>query len=514
MLNISSQGVKASPSEPQRRQYSSCDPCRSSKRRCFFPSDISIDTSASCAHCTRLGHTCTFNFATSRLNSRPRKRQRQTKSSSDQLPPYNGKSPVEDSLNSLGRSPNSAADSATADAQDDFAAWLNFDIDNYFANDLHSLATTEPEVIDSEALSNSQSDMRFAPFPNGLGTVRHNFPCGTGYVPGSSPCSPVHLLNSKLSSRVLDERLISIFDAILTGSAARFLDCGTNLYATEIRYQIESSSPKSSDEPTSAEMTILPIPGVDLPDSYQHENISPESLSNTSGQIQTRRALGFSREETFEEAHRMTIVGCVRFLDHFGDLYGNRLNQFAKTKSDSAFKAALRVFALQWLPNTGSGLGRWAPLGDLSIAKFQGKQPLRDSSGNLYTDAWYQARLAINEAKSVRSFRAVFATLIFDGIAIPMSARYDSNNSIIDHEFLSLGLQKLDELDQLVRNHCAALGPFSKYAALAESSLTLVRWSGYIRDTGAALTSNHQCRLPDPFCNANSMFKIKPLKLE
>jgi hypothetical protein len=119
--------------------------------------------------------------------------------------------------------------------------------------------------------------------------------------------------------------------------------------------------------------------------------------------------------------------------------------------------------------------------------------------------------MAIDEARSVRSFRAVFASFIFDGTAIPMSARNNTSEALIEHEFLNIGLQKLHELDELVQNYCAALGPLSQYGALAETSLTLVRWSGYIRDTGAALTSDHQCRLPDPLRDMNSKLKNKPV---
>ncbi|CAI7651690.1 unnamed protein product [Penicillium pancosmium] len=200
----------------------------------------------------------------------------------------------------------------------------------------------------------------------------------------------------------------------------------------------------------------------------------------------------------------MTIMGSARFLDHFGDLYGNRLSQASKQKSDKALRAALRLFALQWLPSTGSEVDRWASPSDATVARLHEKKAPRSSSCGFYADAWNQARMAIDEARSVRSFRAVFAAFIFDGTAIPISARNDSSETSIEHVILVIGLQKLHELDKLVQDYCTALGPFSQYGALAEASLTLVRWSGYIRDTGAALTSNHQCRLPDPLHGTNT----------
>lgn len=507
MLNMSSPGEFAPPSEPQRRQFSSCDPCRRSKRRCFFPSDVSIDPNISCAHCARLGHTCTFNFATSRLSSRPRKRQERNKSKSNQVSAYeyDGHLLAENSSQTLRRTPESAFRTSNT-SDDDFATWLNFDIENYFANDFQLSAAAEPTLLASEAQSDSQHDRSLSLLPNQSRPVKH-VSYGTKFVPGSSHRSPIHLLNSKLDSKILNERLISIYDAILTGSATRFLDCDINLYATRIRYKIENSRPGSSNEPTPAQLTMLLGPDMESSTSSQQETDSLVASLNSSGQLQSSRSPS-SRDHAHDEAYRMTIVGCARFLDHFGDLYGNRISLSSKRKSDAALNAALRVFALQWLPSVGSEGEYWASTNEVSMPRFRGKQSARSSPCDLYTDAWYQARLAIQEAKSVRSFRAVFATLIFDGAAIPMSALDDSNKADIEHEFLNLGLQKLRELDELVQNYCTTLGPSSHYGALAEASLAVVRWSGYIRDTGAALTSDHQCQLPDPLCNEISRFEL------
>ncbi|KAJ6160764.1 hypothetical protein N7470_004160 [Penicillium chermesinum] len=497
---MSSPGQFASPPEVQRRQFSSCDPCRRSKRRCFFPSDVSIDSNISCAHCARLGHTCTFNFATSRLSSRPRKRQRQNKSKLNQVSAYeyDGHLLAENSSETLGK-PQEARLRTPNTSDDDFAAWLNFDIENYFANDLQLPATAEPTPLGSEAQSDSQHDRRLSLLPNQSQSVKH-VSYGMRFVPGSSPRSPIHLLNSKLDTRILNERLISIYDAVLTGSATRFLDYDINLYATRIRYKIENSRPGSSNEPIPARLTMLLGPDMESSTSSRRETESLVASLNSSGQLQSSRSPN-SRDQAQDEAYRVTIVGCARFLDHFGDLYGNRIRPPSKRKSDAALNAALRLFALQWLPSRGSEGECWTSTNEVPIARFCGKQSARSSPCHLYTDAWYQARVAIEDAKSVRSFQAVFAILIFDGAAIPMSALIDSNKADIEHGFLNLGLQMLRELDELVQNYCTTLGPSSHYGALAEASLSVVRWGGYIRDTGAALTSNHQCQLPDPRCN-------------
>ena len=151
MQNMSSQSALDSASEPNRRQNSSCDPCRRSKRRCFFSSHAFDDSSTSCTHCTRLGHACTFKFAASRLNSRPRKRQRQTRSDvrSEQSPTHHGQIQSGSPLGTNRDSESCSSVSASTGTLDDFASCLNFDIDDYLANDLHSTIAIEPAALDS-----------------------------------------------------------------------------------------------------------------------------------------------------------------------------------------------------------------------------------------------------------------------------------------------------------------------------------------------------------------------------
>jgi hypothetical protein len=292
----------------------------------------------------------------------------------------------------------------------------------------------------------------------------------------------------------------------LTGSASRFLDYDINPYATGKRYQIESSGstgPREqvAREPHDSRNTASSHPFL----SSQHTDL-PSSSLHEGGQLQNTGAQDSLKKQTHDETYRLTIIGCVRFLDHSGHLYGNRLSWDAKKKSDAALKAVLRAFALQWLPISGSRSEAWISRDDLSIAKLHDGRSENELSIALYTDVWHQARSHVNAAKGVRSFRVVFATLMFDGIAVPMSARTGSDQKIIENEYLNEGLQKIQELDKLICNHCHVLGPLSKYGTLTEVSLSLVRWSAYIRDTGAALTSSHQCRLPEFFANEDCRF--------
>lgn len=372
------------------------------------------------------------------------------------------------------------------DGPDELGSWLNFDIDNCFGDSFVSPFTGETSTVQhkvyrsgSSATSEAGNERRISRLPD-RSQAKQSFPYRADAIFGSTIHSPIYLLNSKMNAGILDERLIRIFDTIVTGSATRFLDYDCNLYATGSRYQIENSSPESSQQLSPADMNALMNGTI-----AESPILSPQMSANASldhhqdsGEAMTRGIIPAPDDD-----FKMTLLGCARFLDHFGDFYGNGLSLAERRKSDAALKSTFRAFALQWLPNDNS----------------DGAQAGRNTSLDIYTDAWLRAQSSLNDAHSVRSFRVVFACLMFNGIVIPKSAQ----SHAIAQEFLDTGLQKLRDLDGLVKQYCTTLGPFSKYAALTDASLSLVRWCGYLRDTGAALLGDHQCKLPDPFVHSN-----------
>lgn len=182
----------------------------------------------------------------------------------------------------------------------------------------------------------------------------------------------------------------------------------------------------------------------------------------------------------------MTAIGAVRFLDHFCGLYGNRLSPMARKQSDETLKAVLRTFSLQWLSISETN----SAADDVSMHNISRRHATRSPCESAFYDSWFRARTLLRNAQPIRSFRIVYATLIFDGISIPTEVSSESA-----HEFLDTGLQKLCSLDMLVSQHCTTLGPQSIYSALLSASLTVVRWAGYIRDIGASLTTDRPCRL-------------------
>ncbi|KAJ5315389.1 hypothetical protein N7476_005696 [Penicillium atrosanguineum] len=473
-----------SSSQPQRRQNTSCDPCRRSKRRCFFPLDGLDNLNDPCAHCRRLGHACTFNFAASQQNLR-RKRQRRNPPSPDRKGDHDT-SPHNESFDLPMGLREDTSRTGSVDAQDDFAAWLNFDVEQSFSDNVTLPLTDVVNASEYTAscLGLTETPARWNERQLALLPDRSRGMQSSQYsaddIIGSSIRSPVRLLNSKMDAMMLDERSIRIFDTIVTGSANRFLDYECNLYATGTPYQIENCRSESSQGSSPANLKAL----RDEP-ATESAIASPQSAklslipTQDSREVPTR-ALVPPRDDDF----KMTLLGCALFLDHFGDLYGNRLSPTDRKKSDAALKSTFRAFSFQWLSND----------------KTRGRQTARSTSLDVYTDAWHRARSSLNDTHSVRSFRVVFASFMFNGIATPISARPNSTA----HEFLDTALERLGELDGLVKQYCTTLGPFSKYAALLEASLSIVCWCGYLRGTGAALFGDHPCKLPYTLVHSNS----------
>ncbi|PYH71604.1 Zn(II)2Cys6 transcription factor domain-containing protein [Aspergillus vadensis CBS 113365] len=445
----------------QRRQFSSCDPCRRSKRRCFFASP----GGEKCTNCQRLGHSCTFDFA----------RSRRVKPKHDLVRP----SPSTNSNELPGTpllgfdSPDGYYQAGTTPPGDTLVPGLNL-------NEGHDTLKDHDDLMDLYLVNRLTSDL--APpvqVSNKAQTcVRSNLSGRVSYamplLAGSSLASPVRLLNFKLDARILDDRLAKIYHAIITGCASRFVDYDCNLYATASCYRLEGWSEQSTQRHTPATLDTSSI-NTSFPDTPA--SVTPlDAISSSESGI-----LSNDLSRTF------TVIGAVRFLDHFAVLYGNRISANARKQSDAALKSVLRTFSLQWLP-TESVLAADSILQD-SVYGI----PTSEASQNAFYDSWFQTQGVLEQAKSVRSFRVVYAILLFGGITVPTKAPVESTREILDS-----GLQSLRSLNVLVRQHCSTLGAHSIYSGLLEASLDAVHWGGYIRDLGASLTINRPCKLPIP----------------
>ncbi|KAJ9244947.1 hypothetical protein DTO169E5_1328 [Paecilomyces variotii] len=241
------------------------------------------------------------------------------------------------------------------------------------------------------------------------------------------------------------------------------------MYAGGHRYLIEETEfhrPELSPAMKSTSYLAMPSPSEQFPQSTESANLALSSPN---------------------DGYKMTVWGAFQFLDHFSDLYGNRLSKKARKQSEEILREVIRVSSLQWLPESGAS----SEMGSLS------SQGPRDASSNAYADSWYRARSLVRDAESIRSFTVVLATIAFDMVTIPQEACGDTPEPALRHEFLDVSLEKLSFLDSLVTKYCANLGPSSQYGAVMESCLNFARWFGYLRDTVAGLTTNRGCRLPE-----------------
>lgn len=462
--------------ESPRRQNTSCDPCRRSKRRCVVLPGSDRISDKTCTNCKRLGHQCTFGFAEAKalsgLNKRKRGNLHDIAGSSRQhgLTDFD-KAIVEDiSI------PNDQSDPTFIAEQDVLSTWLNLEIHGYpEGNTAYSTGSLDQSTSPTEPLlaptstAGASADNEVTLYSTGFPKIQN---CSYHISPGigASLKSPIYLLNSRINANILGERLTRIYQAITTASASRFLEYDCNLYPSKNRYRIGESMSDSPNESVLAKSSIEPQATLS---SHASSHLMPD------------------HDETGRE---ISLLGSVRFLDHFSDLYGNRLNRTARKKSDEALNATLRVFSMQWLPSTPST----SDTGIFPDQFSRGKNPEPRENGNLldsFTDAWVHARYLLQDAYDVRSFRVILATLTFVGIVTP--TKILDSEGFVPSSLLDTALQKLCSLDRLVTDYCEKLGPASIYGSFAEASLSIIRWAGYIRDTGAALSMDHKSKLPD-----------------
>lgn len=476
--DLNSPKALTSPVNPPRRQNTSCDPCRRSKRRCVVQSDPDGIPDAICANCRRLKRECTFEFAIAQSNPFSRKRQRRDYGEPSLSTAQNEYNDFDTTTEAAAVSLGNRFDATSIAEQDVLAAWLNLDYDEIVADSANSFPTNlEPSnsftALRSEdkAPEESQSDSQLTVITPQLTHFRggQNLESNSHRpTVGLSFDSPIYLLNSGIDAKIFGDRLARIYEAIATASASRFLDYDCNLYATKSRYRLGESDSGSSNGSAPTSSAMDPI------------TISPRFALPVSSQAMP---------------YEISLLGSVRFLDHLGDLYGNRLNSAARKKSDETFKAVLRAFSMQWLPSSPSpSFATCSASGHFQRNSKSGEAG-DDSPLNAFIDAWVRARSLLNDAHDVRSFRVVLATLMFVGIVTP--TKIIEREDPVPNHFLDTALQKLSYLDGLVTQYCANLGPSSTYGALAEATLSIVRWTAYIRDTGAALAMDRQCKLPD-----------------
>jgi hypothetical protein len=197
----------------------------------------------------------------------------------------------------------------------------------------------------------------------------------------------------------------------------------------------------------------------------------------------------------------VTMIGVARFLDNFGPLYGNFMDQKSRSQNERTLTAVLQAFALQYLPSKQieSSLAQFYPGLDPETEGSDSHPIPDDTSANsshvVFTTAWFSAHSQLVKSKPHRSFIRLFSVFIFQMTCVPGEAASihsyeDTPLGLLDH-----ALGQMDELKGLVEDYCEHLGRQSIYRFLLQSSVGIMRWWAYLRDTIDSVLHDRPCMM-------------------
>ena len=468
--------------DTKRRQNSSCDPCRRNKRRCVLllaESGQQNPAGLCCVSCQNLGRHCTFEFANSRRALMGGTR---TKDESSRHPTINSSPPH--GFTSSSTAPEQVH--ATFGQEGVLSSWyspVEMDVSDFeltVGMSPLNAALTAGNVVNTEPIVPQLKPMLQHKRPS----AKENYsPCRTGTGTGNlSLSSPVNLLNSSVNSNTLGQQLCAIYNTVMTNVSFGFLNHGCNPLGPKCASVIVQSSPM-----------------VQLVDATADEK--------------GKRAIMVDQGIL---SNGLTILGIVKFLDNFGNLYGNRLTSAAIQASEKAFLAVIRAFAMQWLSSSAStssmplhsfGHGSEAPThsGATSTSEADHSRPSNQSFSEertsidspIFFECWCKARQEVLNVRSIRSFKTIYTLFLFQMIAVPTEAADIPDGGVKNDEFLDISLMHLQSLEVLLTAYCDNLGANSVYGTLLRAGLQTIRWFGYLRDTTTAFTTDRVCILSD-----------------
>lgn len=476
-----------------RKQNSSCDQCRRSKRRCGMPGDVSSDAVRTCLNCLRLGHNCTFDFVTSR---KPQKRQ---------------KTPCTPA-------PNAAESAGNGSLLDDveespFPSSTYPDIPNPVSNaslwqQLLGLGTPAGDMF----LENLASEWAKV-MPNNQNTENSRRPtesCDTVVVAteatdrrdekavaargrnliGSWRGSPIRLLNSSVELLLLNQSLGEIYECMMSGIAIRYLDYNCNLFAGSYRYSFDADCP----EPAISEQESTKTLATTYTAAWKQK--TPSSSMNP--RIQSKLSL----EILSSQINKVTMIGIARFLDNFGSLYGNIIDAKARKQNERTLTAVLQAFALQFgpcrqdkesrdhQPNPFETAGHVSSLDTSLEASTSTNTPM-------FITAWLNAYAFLAEPQQCRSFLRLYAVFLFMMTTMPSEAQVDGRVHVDALDILDDALRQMLELRELIDSYCSHLDNMSIYKFLFQSSFGIFGWYAYLRDTIASVLNPRTFILDD-----------------
>ena len=478
-----------------RKQNTSCDPCRRSKRRCAFPDENSGPT-ATCINCAHLGNKCTFDFVTARLNQRRNRATATTPTTQPQLLspalPRTYAQHATTPLSELRLVDTTIQDALQANSFSpgflDFdlfmgnvvSEWTSFDQRSFAPHDPPTEAS--PPIMTSSTTSPGSSascPKRQAPSTPGLWVSKPP-------MPGLWRGSPIHLLNSSVETQRINGSLSEVYNSMISGIAVRYLDYNCNSFAGAYKYSFDLD--KS-------------LPGPSNVQPFMNSFIAPwrkrtaYTEQNLQSQINTPKSVA-------NQINKVTMVGIARFLDNFGPLYGNNLDQKTRSQNERTLTAVVQAFALQYLPSKRAA----GPLAHLYQSLDPDDEPTHSypshidrsaNSSHIFVSAWFNAYSHLIDTKQNLSFIRLYAVFLFQMTCVPEETASVWPCGGTCYDLLDDGLRQMNELKVLVDEYCQHLGTHSLYRFLLQSSLDIIRWFAYLRDTIDSVLHERPCMLED-----------------
>ncbi|OAL21175.1 hypothetical protein AYO22_08138 [Fonsecaea multimorphosa] len=488
------------PAPTVRKQNSSCDPCRRSKRRCAFADGVQPGSPNSCLNCTHLGHNCTFDFVNSRLTQKKKAKQPVSNVQEQPIAPATSR-PENQFIVPLPADPG-PLDTTQGTAPNAYWSGIPYtgflDVDMFMGNLVSEWNNLDRQVLTTEAPATEQDQSNSTSSSTTYGSIGHS------QTPPRSPNdlfarrnsklglwrgSPIHLLNSSVEIQRINQSLGEVYNSMMSGIAIRYLDYNCNLFAGSYKYSFDPDQSNPSTLDIKGGQSVVNM----LTPSWKKAVGDTNSLQNDDC---------IAPEKVAKQINKVTMLGVARFLDNFGALYNNVIDQKTRSQTERTLIAVLQAFALQFAPSRqADGPLAWLfenPQGG-SQCSTSGPMPgdRSTNSQHVFTAAWFNAHSHLVSSRKTRSFVKLYSVFLFLMTSVPPEAA-----SIPCYEETPLGLlddalQQMEELQGLVQGCCSHLGRQSIYRFLLQSSVGIIRWYGYLRDTIDSVLHERPCMLED-----------------
>ncbi len=484
------------PINKARKQNSSCDQCRRSKRRCELPTHIQHGQARVCSNCLHLGQDCTFDFVTSRLHQK-----REKASTLDQPVAASSTQCLADKqINAVGLSPKSCETVHTAS---DETLWEEFTTNvGLLGTDmfLGNLASEWANLMNGNDESShcATRPVRRGSMPSATSRSsnisRHHkkFTQGNGRgAVGAWRGSPIHLLNSSVELLWLNQSLGEIYECMMAGIAIRYLDYNCNLFAGSYRYSFDANRSCPSVSHQDAHSTMART----LPPAWKRS-------SSSGGPAEYQDHASRSMEVLSTRINKVTMIGIARFLDNFSSLYCNVIGANTRKQNERILTAALQAFALQFAPSSPTSVSEGKMYTRFNSAD-DGPTPGSSSgsqntnSSRIFITAWLNTHSLLTESNQPRSFVRLYAVFLFLMTTIPSEANTSGGMDIRPLDILDDALHQMQELQSLIDGYCANFEANSIYRFLLQSCLGIFGWYAYLRDTISSVLNPRVCILND-----------------